>query len=145
VCVGARVRVRAVSLIWKRTFAVWCNGGWSWQKKKIVAATTELSKTTCTEDNLTGSISESLWDENIFSTPCKMVDKMLSDALLLPWGEIKCLCITLNNGFLSFLLFSGTDLFLTVKKQQQKNKNNKKKTDGAGHSSVYPNDHSVLL
>ena len=55
-----------------------------------------------------------------------MVDKMLSDALLLPWGEIKCLCITLNNGFLSFLLFSGTDLFLTVKKQQQKNKNNKK-------------------
>ena len=95
-------------------------------KKKIVAATTELSKTTCTEDNLTGSISESLWDENIFSTPCKMVDKMLSDALLLPWGEIKCLCITLNNGFLSFLLFSGTDLFLTVKKQQQQNKNNKK-------------------
>ena len=118
----------------------------------IVAATTELlnpklPKTTCTEDNLTGSISESLWDENIFSTPCKMVDKMLSAALLLPWGEIKCLCITLNNGFLSFLLFSGTDLFLTVK-TKQKNNNNKTtatKTDGAGHSSVCPNDRSVFL
>ena len=76
----------------------------------IVAATTELlnprlPKTTCTEENLTGSISESLWDENIFSTPCKMVDKMLSDALLLPWGEFSVFVLHSTVVFYHFYYF----------------------------------------